>query len=89
MEEAMRLNPFHPLVQCSLRDCPLYSLRRYAEAAQALKRMPTAEASGRERDLRPVTASWDGLRRPKAESGDPAGQAGLLDRPSSCAERSA
>ena len=41
MHEAMRLNPFHPVWYNARLAISLYSLRRYAEAAQALKQIPT------------------------------------------------
>jgi adenylate cyclase len=41
MQEAMRLNPFHPTWYSARLGIVLYSLRRYAEAAQALRRIPT------------------------------------------------
>ncbi|CCV15042.1 adenylate/guanylate cyclase domain-containing protein [Mesorhizobium sp. STM 4661] len=41
MQEAMRLNPFQPIWYGVRLGIALYSLKRYAEAAQALKRIPT------------------------------------------------
>jgi TolB-like protein/Tfp pilus assembly protein PilF len=41
IEKAMRLNPFHPPWYHSLHARALYSLRRFSEAAQAIKRMPS------------------------------------------------
>ena len=41
IEKAMRLNPFHPLWYHALHAMALYSLRRFSEAAQAIKRMPS------------------------------------------------
>lgn len=41
IEKAMRLNPFHPPWYHSTHAVALYSLRRFAEAAQAIKRMPS------------------------------------------------
>jgi adenylate cyclase len=41
MEEAVRLNPFQPIWYSTRLAIALYSLKRYAEAAQALKRIPT------------------------------------------------
>jgi adenylate cyclase len=40
MEEAMRLNPFYPTWYNTQHAIALYSLRRYGEAAQTLKRRP-------------------------------------------------
>jgi adenylate cyclase len=40
MDAAMRLNPLHPTWYYSQLGIVLYSLRRYAEAAQGLKRLP-------------------------------------------------
>ena len=40
IEKAMRLNPFHPPWYHALHATALYSLRRFSEAAQAIKRMP-------------------------------------------------
>ena len=40
IEKAMRLNPFHPPWYHALHAGALYSLRRFSEAAQAVKRMP-------------------------------------------------
>jgi TolB-like protein/class 3 adenylate cyclase/Tfp pilus assembly protein PilF len=40
MEAAIRLNPFHPLWYNADLGVALYTLRRYAEAAQAFKRLP-------------------------------------------------
>ena len=40
IEKAMRLNPFHPPWYHALLAAALYSLRRFSEAAQAIKRMP-------------------------------------------------
>ena len=40
IEKAMRLNPFHPPWYHALHAAALYSLRRFSEAAQAIKRMP-------------------------------------------------
>jgi adenylate cyclase len=40
MEEGMRLNPFQPILYSARMGIALYSLKRYAEAAQALKRVP-------------------------------------------------
>jgi adenylate cyclase len=40
MDAAMRLNPFHPTWYNNHLGIVLYSLRRYAEAAQAFKRLP-------------------------------------------------
>ncbi|TIM26332.1 MAG: tetratricopeptide repeat protein [Mesorhizobium sp.] len=41
MQEATRLNPFQPIWYGVRLGVALYSLKRYAEAAQALKRIPT------------------------------------------------
>ena len=41
MEEAMRLNPFHPIWYGPRRGVALYSLKRYAEAVQAFRQIPT------------------------------------------------
>ena len=41
IEKAMRLNPFHPPWYHFLHAGALYSLRRFSEAAQAIKRMPS------------------------------------------------
>jgi tetratricopeptide (TPR) repeat protein len=41
VETAVRLNPFHPPWYNAHLGIALYSLRRYAEAAQALKRIPS------------------------------------------------
>lgn len=41
MQEAIRSNPFHPIWYHVRRAVPLYSLQRYAEAAQALRHIPT------------------------------------------------
>ena len=40
MEEGMRLNPFQPILYSARMGIALYSLKRYADAAQALKRVP-------------------------------------------------
>ena len=40
IEKAMRLNPFHPPWYYAVQATALYSLRRFSEAAQAIKRMP-------------------------------------------------
>jgi tetratricopeptide (TPR) repeat protein len=40
MEAAIRLNPFHPTWYNANLGVAFYSLRRYAEAAQAFKRLP-------------------------------------------------
>ena len=41
LETAVRLNPLHPAWYMAHFGIALYSLRRFAEAAQALKQMPT------------------------------------------------
>jgi tetratricopeptide (TPR) repeat protein len=41
IERAMRLNPFHPDWYNATYAIALYSLNRFAEAAQAIKRMPS------------------------------------------------
>jgi TolB-like protein/Tfp pilus assembly protein PilF len=41
IERAMRLNPFHPHWYHATHAIALYSLKRFAEAAQAIKRMPS------------------------------------------------
>jgi adenylate cyclase len=41
IEKAMRLNPFHPPWYHATRANALYSLRRFADAAQSIKRMPS------------------------------------------------
>ena len=40
IEKAMRLNPFHPPWYEAQLAAALFSLRRFSEAAQAIKRMP-------------------------------------------------
>lgn len=40
-EKAMRLNPFHPPWYNAIHAKALYSLQRFSEAAQAIKRMPS------------------------------------------------
>ena len=42
MESAIRLNPLHPSWYNASLGVALYSLKRYAEAEQAFKRLPTA-----------------------------------------------
>jgi tetratricopeptide (TPR) repeat protein len=41
IERAMRLNPFHPHWYHATHAIALYSLKRFVEAAQAIKRMPS------------------------------------------------
>ena len=49
MEEAMRLNPFYPAWYRVTLGITLYSLRRYGEAAEALKGRPNASYWSRAR----------------------------------------
>jgi tetratricopeptide (TPR) repeat protein len=43
MEAAVRLNPFHPTWYNADLGAAFYSARRYAEAAQAMKRLPNRQ----------------------------------------------
>ena len=85
VDAAVRLNPLHPPWYYNQFGIALYSLRRFAEAAQALKRFPS-RAHGCLRGSRPAMPSSKGAQRhskPWRRSYD----CGLISRrPSICAK---
>ena len=88
LEAAVRLNPLHPTWYNAHFGIALYSLRRFAEAAQALKRMPRPRLLVDVRGSRPATPSLDGRAEAQAAAARSCGCSPTSRRPSSCARAS-